>query len=76
MHGTSIIDGSYNGGYKSLSSGIDFMARFVDTHEVILFLGDMRELGDELTPHFHEAIAHQIITISKKGKPFHRIALV
>ena len=41
---TTIIDGSYNGGYLSIREGIVSMRSFLHTHRIIFFLGDMREL--------------------------------
>jgi UDP-N-acetylmuramoyl-tripeptide--D-alanyl-D-alanine ligase len=44
---TTIIDGSYNGGFEAICSGIDSLLPFLDTHRIMLLLGDMRELGDQ-----------------------------
>lgn len=41
---TTLIDGSYNGGFESISRGIDSVIPFLTKHPVICFLGDMREL--------------------------------
>ena len=41
---TTIIDGSYNGGYLSLREGIVSMRSFLHSHRIIFLLGDMREL--------------------------------
>lgn len=56
---TTIIDGSYNGGYLSIREGIISMRSFVHSHRIIFLLGDMRELGT-LSREIHERLAHEI----------------
>ena len=58
-----IIDGSYNGGYNSISGGIGYLNGLGDEYHRILFLGDMRELGDE-SKELHTEIAEKIIASS------------
>ncbi len=58
-----IIDGSYNGGYNSISGGIGYLNGLGDEYNKILFLGDMRELGGE-SKELHNDIAEQIIASS------------
>ena len=57
--GTTIIDGSYNGGYLSLREGVTSMRSFIHSHRIVFFLGDMRELG-HLSQVVHEQLAHEI----------------
>lgn len=56
---TTIIDGSYNGGYLSIREGIISMRSFIHSHRIIFLLGDMRELGT-LSRDVHERLAHEI----------------
>lgn len=53
---TTIIDGSYNGGYESITKWILSLAPFFPSHRVILFLWDMRELWDE-SESIHRSLA-------------------
>jgi UDP-N-acetylmuramyl pentapeptide synthase len=62
IHHSTIIDGSYNGGYLSIREGIVSMRSFLHSHRVIFFLGDMRELG-EVSRDIHEQLAHEICDI-------------
>ncbi len=55
-----IIDGSYNGWYNSISGGIGYLNGLEDKYNKILFLGDMRELGDD-SKELHTEIAEKII---------------
>jgi UDP-N-acetylmuramoyl-tripeptide--D-alanyl-D-alanine ligase len=55
-----IIDGSYNGGYESISRGIDALVPFLDTQRIIVLLWDMRELWGHAEA-LHEALARSII---------------
>ncbi len=62
INGAKIIDGSYNGGYVSLSTGIDELSRLPEKYHKILLIGDMRELANEsremhekLLPHIQDA---------------------
>ncbi len=55
-----IIDGSYNGGYNSISGGIGYLNGLESDYNKILFLGDMRELWD-YSKELHTEIAEQII---------------
>jgi UDP-N-acetylmuramoyl-tripeptide--D-alanyl-D-alanine ligase len=62
IHNSTIIDGSYNGGYLSLREGIISMRSFLHSHRIIFFIGDMRELG-EGSRTIHEQLAHEISDI-------------
>ena len=42
--GSTIIDGSYNGGYLALHAGITSMRSMISSHRLIFLIGDMREL--------------------------------
>lgn len=71
-----IIDGSYNGGYNSISGGIGYMDGLDSEYNKVLFLGDMRELGDE-SKELHTDVAQQIIASSVQsvvlvGEEMHR----
>lgn len=57
---TTIIDGSYNGGYLSLREGIISMRSFLYSHRIIFFLWDMRELWWS-TQEIHEKLWHDIL---------------
>lgn len=61
-----IIDGSYNGGYNSISWGIGYLDGISNEYNKILFLGDMRDLGEE-SKELHLEIAQQIIESSVKS---------
>lgn len=56
-----IIDGSYNGGFSSITGGVEYLAKLPDTYEKILFVGDMRELGNE-TKKMHTELAEIMVT--------------
>lgn len=58
-----IIDGSYNGGYNSISGGIGYLDGLSSEYNKILFLGDMRDLAEE-SKELHLEIAQQIIESS------------
>lgn len=58
-----IIDGSYNGGYNSISGGIGYLNGLEGDYNKILFLGDMRELGAD-SKELHTEIAEKIIASS------------
>ncbi|MFZ2256186.1 MAG: Mur ligase family protein [Patescibacteria group bacterium] len=60
--GSTIIDGSYNGGYLSLHGGIASMRSFLSSHTLIFLIGDMRELGIE-TESLHQKLAEEIISM-------------
>jgi len=60
--GSTIVDGSYNGWFLSMRWWIVSMRSFVPAHRIILFLGDMRELGEE-SARIHEELAHEIISL-------------
>lgn len=59
IQGTTIIDGSYNGGVTSILGGIDYLDQLDDSLERWVLLGDMRELGDETEQH-HRTIAERL----------------
>jgi UDP-N-acetylmuramoyl-tripeptide--D-alanyl-D-alanine ligase len=44
VHESVIIDGSYNGGFNSISGGIEYLDGLSAEYNKMLFLGDMREL--------------------------------
>jgi UDP-N-acetylmuramyl pentapeptide synthase len=60
VNNSIIIDGSYNGGFSSITWGIDYIKQLPDTYEKILFLGDMRELWVE-TKKMHQELAQVLI---------------
>jgi UDP-N-acetylmuramyl pentapeptide synthase len=60
--GSTIIDGSYNGGYLALHGGIASMRSFVSSHALVFLLGDMRELGTE-TESIHKRLAEEIVEL-------------
>ncbi len=62
INSTTIIDGSYNGGYLSLREGIGSMRSFLSVYWVVFFLGDMRELGN-ISKELHEKLAKEILDI-------------
>lgn len=57
---TTIIDGSYNGGYESICKSIDAIIPFLPSHRVFFFFWDMRELGDHAWD-IHTKLAEYII---------------
>ena len=57
-----IIDGSYNGGLLAMVEGIKSVQKMAENWKIILFLGDMRELGN-LEKSAHETLAHEIENI-------------
>lgn len=57
MKNSFIIDGTYNGGFESLCRGVDSVLPFLASHEIVFFIGDMRELG-ESTESIHKEFAH------------------
>jgi UDP-N-acetylmuramoyl-tripeptide--D-alanyl-D-alanine ligase len=59
---TTIIDGSYNGGYLSLREWIVSMRSFLHSHRIIFFLWDMRELW-VVSKEIHEKLANDILDI-------------
>ena len=61
MKGSTIIDGSYNGGFEAICRGIDSLIPFVSTHRIICLIGDMRELGEH-TENIHTELARYIVT--------------
>ena len=63
-----IIDGSYNGWFLSLRAGIVSMRSFLPEHRIILFLGDMRELGSE-SERIHHDLADEIINLFPHDAP-------
>lgn len=58
-----IIDGSYNGGYNSISGGIEYLDGLSTEYHKILFIGDMRELGED-SKELHTEIAQKILASS------------
>lgn len=62
---TTIIDGSYNGGFEAICRGIDSLLPFVSTHRIICLVGDMRELGEH-AEEIHIRLGNYIV--EKLGK--------
>jgi UDP-N-acetylmuramyl pentapeptide synthase len=60
--GATIVDGSYNGGYLSLHSGINSMRSLLSSHNLIFLIWDMRELWSE-TENMHKKLADEIVTM-------------
>lgn len=60
--GSIVIDGTYNGGFLSIIEGIKSLRGLAETHQIFLFLGDMRELG-EMEEEKHQSLAEEIITL-------------
>lgn len=58
--GSVIVDGSYNGGFASITAGLASVQETGQGFSPVLILGDMRELGDE-TARLHEALVPEII---------------
>jgi UDP-N-acetylmuramoyl-tripeptide--D-alanyl-D-alanine ligase len=56
---STIIDGSYNGGYESITAWIISVLPFAASHRIVLVLWDMRELWDHAEI-LHREIAHYI----------------
>lgn len=54
-----IIDGSYNGGLLAMIEGIKSVEKMAENRKIILFLGDMRELGN-LEKSAHQSLANEI----------------
>lgn len=59
-NGSTIIDGSYNGGFEALCRGIDSLLPFLSTHRIICLLGDMRELGEHAAE-MHTRLGNYIV---------------
>ena len=55
-----VIDGSYNGGFNSISGGVKYLHDLEPEYNKMLFLGDMRELGEESKP-LHIELANLIV---------------
>ncbi|GAB0174515.1 MAG: hypothetical protein HHAS10_03940 [Candidatus Altimarinota bacterium] len=64
---STIIDGSYNGGFESIVKGLESLTPFTESHRIICFLGDMRELGAH-TERMHTELAKIIESIFPKNK--------
>lgn len=73
--GSRIIDGSYNGGYLSIHSGIESLKTLIHSHHLILVLGDMRELGNE-TEILHKKLAEDIVELFPNYRDHIQIFLV
>lgn len=63
IHESVIIDGSYNGGFNSISGGIEYLDGLSAEYNKMLFLGDMREFGED-SKELHTEIAEKIIASS------------
>lgn len=66
IENTTIIDGSYNGGYLSITEWILTLKALCGKVYTILFLWDMRELW-EMTASMHQELAHCINTTFPLG---------
>lgn len=64
---STIIDGSYNGGFESIVKWLESLIPFIDSHRIICFLGDMRELWDH-SERIHNELAKIIESIFSKNK--------
>lgn len=65
LHGINnsiVIDGSYNGWYLSMHSGIVSMRSFLHSHKIVFLLGDMRELWVE-EEKLHKQLANEIVEL-------------
>ncbi len=62
INNSLIIDGSYNGGYLSIKTGLESLVDFFETKNIVLVLGDMRELWPE-EEKLHLQLADDIIRI-------------
>lgn len=69
IHGATIIDGTYNGGYTSIREGLISLKNMPATHDIYCFLGDMRELGT-LTEELHTQLARDITALFADKKPY------
>ncbi len=64
---TTVIDGTYNGGYTSIREGIRSMKSFESSYRIVFFLGDMRELGDS-AERIHNDLADYVVeTVSRSS---------
>lgn len=75
IEGSIVVDGSYNGGFLSITEGITSLRDFTSSHNIVVFLGDMRELGDfekskheELAAILEKAFDNEEATIILVGK--------
>lgn len=67
---STIIDGSYNGGFESITKGLESLIPFIETHRIICLLWDMRELGTH-TERIHVELAKIIETLFSKNIDIH-----
>lgn len=65
-NGSIILDGSYNGWFDAIKAWINYLESLPEEYYKILFLGDMRELGNE-TRELHEEIAALIVSTKTLG---------
>ena len=75
MYDSRIIDGSYNGWYLPITKWIEEVTKIQWDENIILFLWDMRELGD-LTESVHRDLLNYILTSHKHIHQFYSIILV
>lgn len=66
---TTVIDGTYNGGYTAIREGIRSMKSFESSCRILFFLGDMRELGEK-QQELHETLADFIIENVSRSSSF------
>ena len=65
VNDTTILDGSYNGGFEGISAGIEYLGELDETLSKCLFLGDMRELGAD-SKELHEDLGKLIADLDPK----------
>ncbi len=69
-NGSIIIDGSYNGGFESITKWIESLLPFIETHRIICLLGDMRELWSH-SERIHTELAKIIESTYPKKRDIH-----
>lgn len=69
-NGSIIIDGSYNGGFESITKWLESLLPFIDSHRIICLLGDMRELWSH-SERIHKDLAKLIESTYPKKKDIH-----
>ena len=69
-YNSTIVDWSYNGGYESITKGLESLVPFTVTHRVICLLGDMRELWIH-TERIHIELARRIESLFSKNSDVH-----
>ena len=64
--GATVVDGSYNGGFASITAGLAAVREASAGRPAVLMLGDMRELGDE-TARLHGALVPEILAVAPQA---------